>query len=169
MHPQGELGSFPPWALRSAYSGDGEGDDGSGRERLMRAKGGKGNRKGLVVARGTLGYALIPRWKANRRVRRKGRNSFRIQCSYLTAPSKPAYKDTCPLPIPQPSRHAAHYRTVLAPLLKRCAPTSRKGDLQTNISRRMNDGLRARYKPRGIESWPWTRVRQLPSSKQSQG
>jgi hypothetical protein len=36
---------------RSAYGGDGEGDDGDGRERLMKAKERKSNRKGLV--RGT--------------------------------------------------------------------------------------------------------------------
>jgi hypothetical protein len=45
---------------RSAYGGDGEGDDGVGRERLIRAKEGKSNRKGLVGARGTLGFILIP-------------------------------------------------------------------------------------------------------------
>jgi hypothetical protein len=41
---------------RSAYGGDGEGDDGGGRERLMKAKEGKGNRKGLV--RGTWNLGL---------------------------------------------------------------------------------------------------------------
>jgi hypothetical protein len=38
-----------------------------------------------------------------------------------------------------------------------------------DISRQRNNGLRARYKPRGIESWPSTGVRQLPSSKRSKG
>jgi hypothetical protein len=30
MRPQGELGSFPPWALKSGYDDDGRRDDGGG-------------------------------------------------------------------------------------------------------------------------------------------
>jgi hypothetical protein len=83
----------------------------------------------LVSCPHLLGSILIPRWKANRCVRQKGRNSLCIQCSYQTAPTKPTYLDTCPPPIPQPSHHAAHYRTILALLLKRRALTGQKGDL----------------------------------------
>jgi hypothetical protein len=65
--------------------------------------------------------------------------------------------------------HAAHYHVVFASLLKGCTPTGGKEGSWMDASRRRNYGFRARYKPRGLESWPSTRVRQLPSSKQSEG
>jgi hypothetical protein len=61
--------------------------------------------------------------------------------------------------------HAAHYRAIFTSLLKRRTPTGGKGGLQMDTSKRKNYGLQARYKPRGLKSWPSTRVRQLPSSK----
>jgi hypothetical protein len=73
-------------------------------------------------------------------------------------------KGTCTPIIPQPSCHAAHYHVVLTSPPKKKHPNGPKGDLQADISRRMDNGLRVQYKPRGIESWPSTRVRQLPSS-----
>jgi hypothetical protein len=81
------------------------------------------------------------------RLREKVGTVSRIKCAHLTV------------------HHVAHYRADLASPPKKTRPANGRGrDPRTDIPRYLGNGPRARYKPRGSESWPSTRVRQLPSS-----
>jgi hypothetical protein len=65
--------------------------------------------------------------------------------------------------------HAAHYHAVSTSSLKRRTPMGGEEELQMDPSRQRSHRLRAHFKSRGFESWPSTRVRQLPSSNPKLG
>jgi hypothetical protein len=143
--PREGSGSCPPWSSETACDGGRGRSDGGGGGRLKGEQGERGQKRKWPVGGtrdpGPHTYTPMEGQWVGEKVRARVRRSLRNRRT--TPPT------TAPFSLP---------------LLKRRAPIGSEGDPRTDILRQMGNGLRARYKPRGIESWPSTRVRQLSSS-----